>query len=139
MNDWILSIGWMALLTVVMLVASMLLVWIIIIRLPADYLTHDRQHESVFSSQRTLIRITLIVVKNLAGLLLVVAGIIMLLTPGQGLLCILAGLILIDFKGKHRVIRRMLGHRRVLATINSIRTKAQKPPLEVSTTGSEEQ
>jgi archaellum biogenesis protein FlaJ (TadC family) len=69
--------------------ASIFLVWMIIIRLPADYLTRDQQPEATPASKRPVVRIALLVVKNVVGLLIVLAGMVMLLTPGQGIISIL--------------------------------------------------
>jgi archaellum biogenesis protein FlaJ (TadC family) len=121
------------LLSFVAFLASILLVWMIIIRMPADYLTRDRQLEASPASRRPVIRVALLVVKNVVGLLVVLAGIVMLFTPGQGVISILIGLTLIDLPGKRRLIRRMVGYRHVLATINNIRTRALKPPLDAPT------
>ena len=65
------------------------------------------------------------------GLVLVVTGTIMLLTPGHGILCIVLGLGLIDFPGKQRVVRRAVGRPRILQTVNRIRAKAKRAPLQV--------
>jgi archaellum biogenesis protein FlaJ (TadC family) len=124
---------WIVLLAFVVFLASIFLVWMIIVRMPADYLTRDRQLDAGPASRRPVIRIALLVVKNVVGLLIVLAGIVMLFTPGQGVISILIGLTLIDLPGKRRLIRRMVGYRHVLATINRIRTRALKPPLEAPT------
>jgi len=43
--------------------------------------------------------------KNLLGVLLFMLGLIMLVTPGQGILTLLFGLMLMNFPGKYRVER----------------------------------
>ena len=60
------------------------------------------------------------------------AGIIMLALPGQGILTILVGLMLVDFPGKYGAERWVVGQRSVLKGINWIRTKSGKPRLVVS-------
>lgn len=69
--------------------------------------------------------------KNALGALLLVLGAAMLVLPGQGLLTILVGLLLIDFPGKYRLERRLLGGPRVLRAINALRERWKKPPLEI--------
>lgn len=44
-------------------------------------------------------------VKNVFGFVLIVAGIVMLVTPGQGLLTIFLGLAIADWPGKRRFFR----------------------------------
>ncbi len=48
--------------------------------------------------------------RNLYGGLLIIAGVIMLFTPGQGLLTLLAGFLLLDFPGKRRTWRKILSY-----------------------------
>ena len=51
--------------------------------------------------------------------------------PGQGLLTIFMGVMLIDFPGKHRFERWLVSRRVILAAANRLRAKAGRPPLEV--------
>ena len=55
----------------------------------------------------------------------------MLLTPGQGLLSILVGIMLMDLPGKYKVERAIIRKEKVLSTINWLRAKAHRPPLQV--------
>ena len=71
-----------------------------------------------------------LVLRNAVGWVFVVAGIAMLVLPGQGLLSILAGLVLIDFPGKHRLERRLLGSPGVRRAMNWLRRRAGKPPFD---------
>jgi len=54
----------------------------------------------------------------------------MLFTPGQGALMILVALSIAPFSGKDRIERRIVALPGVLATLNMIRPKAGRPPLE---------
>jgi hypothetical protein len=58
------------------------------------------------------------------GLLLSLPGI-----PGQGLLTVLIGLMLVDFPGKLRLERWLIGLPRVLQTVNRLRQRYGRPPL----------
>ncbi len=69
------------------------------------------------------------VFKNAVGLLLVVAGLIMLVTPGQGILAIFVGLMLMDFPGRRSLITRTLGGPKIVRAINRIRARAGRPPI----------
>ena len=71
------------------------------------------------------------VIKNLLGGLMLLLGIAMLVLPGQGVLTILASLVLLDFPGKHRLERRLLLRPRVFGVLNSLRARAGRPPLEL--------
>ena len=58
------------------------------------------------------------------------AGAAMLVLPGQGLLTLVIGLSLMNFPGKRRLIIRILRRPRVFRTINTMRDKARRPPLQ---------
>jgi hypothetical protein len=74
-----------------------------------------------------------LIAKNLLGLALVAAGVVMALpgVPGQGLLTMLVGIFLLDVPGKRRLERALFRRGRVLATINRIRARFGQPPLVV--------
>jgi UPF0716 family protein affecting phage T7 exclusion len=69
--------------------------------------------------------------KNVLGGILIVIGAILSLpgVPGQGLLTVFAGLLLLDFPGKHRLLCKILSWPRLLQSINRLRTKFSRPPL----------
>jgi hypothetical protein len=67
--------------------------------------------------------------KNLLGAVLLLAGFVMLFTPGQGILTILAGLWLMDLPGKRRWERNLISRNKVLTSINWTRQKFGQPPL----------
>ena len=56
----------------------------------------------------------------------------MLVLPGQGILTIIVGLVLMDFPGKYGAERWAVSRGPVLPAINWIRAKAGKPNLIVS-------
>ena len=114
-------------------VGSIALVWALIVWMPSDYLTRSRLAEDGVFSRYPVARITMIVIKNLIGLALVALGLVMLLTPGQGVLSIFIGVTLLDFPGKRKLVRRMLGRQGVLKLMNRIRQNANRPPLEAPT------
>jgi len=63
------------------------------------------------------------------GGLLVLLGIVLLVTPGQGLVSIVAGLAIMDFPHKHTLLKRMVGQKHVLQSVNRLREKCNRPPL----------
>ena len=72
-----------------------------------------------------------IVAKNISGVVLVFAGILMSLpgVPGQGVLTILMGVMLLDFPGKRRLELKLVSRPKVLRTVNRIRARFDRPPL----------
>ena len=73
-------------------------------------------------------------VKNLAGVVFIIAGIVMLFIPGQGILTILIGVLLMNFPGKHLLVLRGIRQPSVLAAVNWMRARSQRPPLAVPRT-----
>ncbi len=82
-----------------------------------------------WTAHHPLVRVTVLIVKNLVGGLFVAAGIVMLFMPGQGILTILIGLSLLDLPGKRDLERRLVGSPAVFEAINVIRARAGRPPL----------
>ena len=111
--------------------ATLLLVPIILIRLPSDYFSY-RRRKSRTQFRHPVVVVLLTLVKNVLGLMFVAAGIAMLVLPGQGILTILVGLMLLDFPGKYRAEQWLVGHASVLRSINWIRSRAHKPPLRIN-------
>jgi hypothetical protein len=64
------------------------------------------------------------------GVLVIGLGILMIFTPGQGILSILVGVGLTDFPGKHELERRLAARRHVLNSMNWLRRHLNRPPLE---------
>jgi hypothetical protein len=120
-------LGWAGLFSLIMMVATLLAVPLIIISLPPQYLNEEKDRLSEIQSPW---RWPYLVVKNIMGAVLLLAGVAMLILPGQGLLTLAIGLGLMNFPGKRSLIRRLIGQPRVLRTINRWRAKAHKDPLE---------
>jgi|GEM_PF-5060174 len=68
-------------------------------------------------------------IKNVFGYLLILVGIILLVLPGQGLITILMGLILIDHHHKDVWISKFWKSPIVFSKINAWRKLFSKPPL----------
>ena len=69
--------------------------------------------------------------KNLLGATFLLAGLVMLFTPGQGILAVLVGVSLMDIPGKRAWERRIVAYPRVHRALNGIRAKAGQPPLQL--------
>lgn len=112
--------------------ASLGLVSLILIKLPADYFCshYDRQ---LWSGRAPALRIAAAIGKNVLGVLLIVLGIIMSLpgVPGQGLLTVLLGVMLVDFPGKDRLERKLLHRPAIRNSIDKLRGRFGKPPLQL--------
>lgn len=76
-------------------------------------------------------RVAYAVLKNALGAVLVVVGIVLSVpgVPGQGLLTILVGLVLLDIPGKRRLELKIVSRPRVVRAINRLRNRFGRPPL----------
>ena len=122
---------WLVPLSVFVFFASIAAVSVIAVRMPADYFCGERRERDPFPGLPPLVRRALRVSRQGLGVALVVVGILMIITPGQGLLTILIGLTLLDFKGRYALERRLVRQPPVLRTINWLRRKAGRAPLEL--------
>lgn len=121
----------LAVISVVTFVASLIGVPYFVTRLPVDYFSrHEREALGLPAEQLTPARRVLRVLKNLFGLLLFVLGVLMLVLPGQAILTLLVALFFLDFPGKHRLERWIVRRPLVLRTINGLRRRAGREPLE---------
>ena len=98
----------------------------LLISLPADYFSRKRRVSSI---KNPILRLLLRLLKNMCGAVFLIAGFIMLFTPGPGILSALVGIILCDFPGKRRVERKIVTRPRVLSMINRIRARYNRPML----------
>ncbi len=119
----------LAIVSVITFVGTLVLVPILIARIPSDYFSHKKRQKAPWADQHPLVRGILIVGKNLFGYILIVMGIAMLMLPGQGILTIVVGSILLDFPGKYRLERWIVLHKPVLRSINWFRRRANRDPL----------
>lgn len=127
-DQWRWLVPWLFGLSGIVFIGSIIVGWIVLVRLPEDYLTRD-QPAQIYRSKSKLVNLVIKVVKNLVGLGFLFLGVVMLLTPGQGILSIVVGIVLVDYPGKRKLIRKIVAYPKVLKAINKLREKANKPPL----------
>jgi Putative transmembrane protein (PGPGW) len=127
LRDWV---GWFArpsvglclvAFSVAAVAASALLVPRFLASLPPDYLRSGKLAHAHGPVVRFL--------RNCVGVALFVLGVAMLVLPGQGLLTLLVGLLLLDFPGKHRLLVRLLSRPAILRVVNQLRGRRGAPPL----------
>jgi hypothetical protein len=112
-----------------MFVASLVAVPWMLVRIPHDYFGPGRHHRTPFADHHPVVRGVLLVARDVLGVLLIAAGLAMLVLPGQGILTILAGLILLHFPRKHELMRWIVARPAVLTSANWVRHRAGRPPL----------
>lgn len=115
--------------SVAMFIGSILTLPWLVARLPVDYFIDPKRHASHLHQYHPLVYHGMLVLKNLVGWILILAGIAMLVLPGQGLLTMLVGVMMSDFPGKFRLERSLACRPSVLGALNWLRAKAGHPPL----------
>jgi hypothetical protein len=101
-------------------------------RLPEDFFSkHEQAKFGYDTPARTVTDRLLQIARNAVGFVLVLAGLAMLVLPGQGLLTLFVGAFMMDFPGKRRFQRRVLAVPAVLKSINALRKRSGEPPLVV--------
>ena len=133
MLDWInnhRAILWtLSAASVVAFIAGLVLVPAIAVRIPPDYFTHPERPASPLADRHPLIRLALRIGKNVLGVLFILAGVAMLVLPGQGLLTILIGFLMLDGPGKYRFEKWLVARPFVHRPINWLRRRAGHAPL----------
>jgi hypothetical protein len=102
----------------------------VVVLMPADHFSRPPGNDST-ARRHPVMRWGLIILKNVAGLVILPLGVIMALplVPGPGLVFILVGLSLLDFPGKRSLERRLLAVRSVQRFLNRVRERFGRPPL----------
>jgi hypothetical protein len=119
-----------ALAFVVGLVVSSAIVVAFVVLIPPDhFVAPGAGMERRLSSAPA--RIAYVIGKNTLGALLVIAGILLSVpgVPGQGLLTILVGVMLLDLPGKRGIERRIVGRPTIRRGIDAIRRRFGRAPI----------
>jgi hypothetical protein len=115
--------------SVVLLVGSLWLGHYYLTRIPHDYFVRSHLPFEKLRGRSPALWWALMIAKNVAGVLFILAGLIMFVTPGQGVLTLIMGLALVNFPGKQRLERAILNQPVVRNAVNRMRARAHRPPL----------
>lgn len=118
------------LVSVATFLGSIILIPWVITRIPRGYFAKRNRTESRFKNEHPVLWPFLFVVRNLLGVVLFVVGLILLVLPGQGILMIVASTFLLEFPGKYRMQRWLVRRPKVLQSINWLRSRFERRPLE---------
>lgn len=138
LSDFLSGLTWQkilvgALIFLVSFFVNLGIVSLILVKLPADHFSKTRKTK-FWAGPRPAIHAAKVIGKNIAGVLLVALGIVLSLpgVPGQGLLTVLLGIMLLDFPGRHRLEQKLLSKPSIVNTINRLRDRFGKPPLQLN-------
>ena len=121
---------WWVLLGLTSFAATILVITVLLVKLPATYFL-DSHERALWIDRHPVIRWTGRVLKNVFGLFLVLLGGVLSVpgVPGQGLLTVLLGLVLLDFPGKRHLERKILTRPRVRTIVDRVRARFGRKPL----------
>ena len=109
-------------------IISLLLIPVVVARLPQDCFLKLR-HPATAKPPLNVARIVLLALRNVFGMILLLAGIVMLFLPGQGLLTILLGILLLSIPGKSRLVLSLTASPASRRGLDWLRRKSGKPPF----------
>ena len=118
-------VGWLVLGSLVALVVSAIAIPVALTRMPADYFIRDPARN--FGRRHPVIRF----LKNALGVTFTLIGLVMLFTPGQGLLMIFVGLTLTEYPGKRELELRIVRSPAIRKAIDGLRARWDHPPIEL--------
>lgn len=121
-----LAVGALGALSLALIATTVLATPWLVGRLPPDYFLADYRP----SAGRGPWRIALLAARNLVGAAFIVLGVLMMLTPGPGLVALLLGLSLCEFPGRHALISRIATRPAVFAALNRLRRQRGLGPFE---------
>jgi hypothetical protein len=131
--DWLRAnetlLWWVFSLSAAMFLGGLALMPVLLARMRHDYFVRRKPPEESWGGRHPAARLIVLIIKNSLGILLLLAGVAMLVLPGQGLLTILLALSLLNFPGKRKLELRIVRQRPLLKGINWIRGRVGRPPL----------
>jgi hypothetical protein len=101
-------------------------------QIPQDYFMPEARMQR--KQQNIVTRLIVMIFRNIAGIILLLMGMVMLIGPGQGLITIIVAIMLLDFPGKFRLERWLISRPGILKAINWLRNKKGRVPLQVPET-----
>jgi hypothetical protein len=121
---------WFGSISLFIFLFSLLTIKWLVALIPEDYFINKRV--SKIRSINPLLWYVVLIIKNIIGYSLILGGVMMLVLPGQGIFTIIIGLMLSNYPGKYSIERRFIAIPSILKSINWLRRKSNKPPINLS-------
>lgn len=99
-------------------------------QIPDDYFLSTKRQRTKWGQEKPILRLLFLLLKNIVGIFLIFAGLLMIILPGQGFLTIVTGLLLINYPGKFKLEQKIVAMPSIFKALNWIRKKANKNPLQ---------
>ena len=124
-------LGWIGVISLLVFSLSLLSLPWLVAMIPEDYFLSQKRKRTILENEGFGTWFVIFILKNSIGLLLVTGGVLMLFLPGQGVLTIIAGLVMTDYPGKFELERRIVSNKKILEKLNWLRNKANQPSLKM--------
>ena len=128
------SLGWggAAALSVGLAISSLGLAAAIVAHWPVDQFKGDAP-PSFWAHHHPVVRALGLIGKNILGYVTVCLGVVLALpgVPGQGVVLILIGVTMLNFPGKRRLEKKLIGRPSVLRVVNRLRQRLKRAPLQM--------
>jgi Na+-translocating ferredoxin:NAD+ oxidoreductase RnfG subunit len=127
---------WLTAVSAALFIGSLLAIPWLVARIPTDYFMPKPEGQPRFRHRHSFVSLLGRFLKNLLGGVLLLAGVAMLILPGQGLLTILLGIMLIEFPGKRRLETTLIRRPTINRVVSWIRRRAGRAELQFPETAS---
>ena len=119
----------LGIISVLTFLGSLIILPWLVLRMRPDYFI--RHHQEVVERHRRhpVLAVIIFLLRNSIGCCLLIAGIAMLVLPGQGILTMVVGFSVMDFPGKHRIMDRVMANKKIQQALNWIRHKGGREEL----------
>lgn len=128
---------WLTAVSAALFFGSLLAVPWLVARISPDYFMSKPDGRTRFRHRHPVVSLLSRLVKNVLGGVLLLAGVAMLVLPGQGLLTILLGIMLIDFPGKQRLELLIIRRPAINRVVNWIRRRSGRDELQFPETNTD--
>lgn len=112
-------------------VGALVLIVVFVISIPKNYFLGAEAPPWSLKTRHPWVNVGIHIAKNLLGAVLIVLGLLFLALPGQGIVTVLVGIVLLDFPGKRKLELRLIRRPKVLAALNWIRKRLGREPFAV--------
>jgi hypothetical protein len=122
---------WLVTVSAVMFAVGIVTLPWLLARIPKDYFVENQVPLASWKETRPVWRWGVLAIRNVAGALFAILGVVMLFAPGQGVLTLLVGISMMTFPGKRTLELKLIRMKGVLTSINWLRRKSGHEPLEL--------
>ena len=123
---------WLSFFSAIFFIVSLIaLPWLVGL-IPEDYFFNTTTDSQNANEDNFFYKLAMKIGKNALGLVLLAGGVLMLFLPGQGLLTIFMGAVLIDYPKKKLIERRLIKIGFILKCLNWVRIKGGQSSLRLN-------